>query len=335
MIVCMVFAMIAVYKSRLIIYEDRIVGIGIFSIRELKFNEIKGYAGHPYATVLVPHIKSKKKIEISGYLGGYKEIMLWLSETFPDLGKQQEMEEERVLRGQENASDWEAKLSKTRRIAKIINGTTLIVSAWAFAYPNPYQYSLMAAIAIPVIALLAVKFSGGLIRINGTKKKHSIYSSVVLSFIAPPMIIMMRALLDYRILNYSKAWPITIVLTLSLLFLLLIKQREFTFKTKSAYFVVPFVAVCLFAYSYGTIVHINCFYDDSEPQRFTAEVLSKRITSGDDTERYLKLSAWGEQTEANEINVRKKLYDRTEIGDTVSIHARKGKLGIPWFAVGK
>ena len=48
--------------------------------------------------------------------------------------------------------------------------------------------------------------------------------------------------------------------------------------------------------------------------------------------RYLELSAWG-QKETKNVSVGKNLYNRTEIGNQVTIKFRKGSLDIPWFEV--
>ena len=91
------------------------------------------------------------------------------------------------------------------------------------------------------------------------------------------------------------------------------------------------LALFLFAYSFGTVIHLNCYYDNSEAEYFTAKVLNKRISSGKTTKRYLELSTWGQQKKVDEVSVGKDFYNRTEIGDEVNIFFKKGKLEIPWF----
>ena len=139
---------------------------------------------------------------------------------------------------------------------------------------------------------------------------------------------------DITTFDYSNVWLTTTIITITFLFLLLIKQKEITFKNKLDYLTVSIVALFLFVYSFGTVIHINCYYDNSDAQYFTAKVLDKRISSGRRSRTYyLELSTWGQQDKPDKVSVGKRLYNRIEIGDQVNIFFRKGKLDIPWFIV--
>jgi len=335
MIALMIFGVIDVYKGRLIITDDRIISVSTFSNRELKLNEIEGFTVNEQYIFVEPNDKGKKKIKISKYTGGYNEILYWLSHSYPDLDEQKVIEEEQGILNDETIG-WtrevrEEKLSKARQTAKVINWAAGITAAWTFFYPTPYQYSILTAMVIPIIALLVVKFFDGLIRVD--EKKGSAYPSVIYAFIYPSLGIMLRAILDYDVFDYSNVWLTTAIMTLAFLFFLLIKQQEITFKKKLDYLTVSSLALFLFAYSFGTVIHINCYYDNSEAEYFTAKVLDKRISSGKSTSYYLELSTWGKQEEVDEVSISKGFYNRIEVGDEVNIYFRNGKLEIPWFIV--
>lgn len=335
MIVLMVFGVIDAYKGKLKIYADKIVSISTFSNRELKFSDIKGYIVNDNYIFVEPKNDNQKRIKISKYFGGFNEILFWLSQTFTDLEEQNAIKEEQEILNDENYG-WtkdirEEKLSKARQTSKIINWVAGITATWTFFYPTPYQYSILTTIIIPIIALCAVKFSGGLIRFD--ERKGSAYPSVIYAFIYPSLALMLRAILEYDIFDYSNVWLTTTIITLSFLTLLLIKQKELTFKKKIDYLTVASLSLFLFAYGFGTVIHLNCYYDNSNAEYFTAKVLNKRISSGKTTTRYLELSTWGQQSEVDEVSVGKDFYNRTEIGDDVKIYFRKGKLEIPWFLV--
>ncbi|WP_163714364.1 hypothetical protein [Mangrovibacterium lignilyticum] len=140
-----------------------------------------------------------------------------------------------------------------------------------------------------------------------------------------------RAIGDLDVLDYSPIWPTSVLITLAFLFVLLMKQQEITFKKKLDYLTVS--GLVLFAYSFGTVIHINCYYDHSAAEQYTAKVLDKRISSGKSTSYYLKLSTWGPQNEVDDVSVSKALYNRTEVGTEVNIYFRNGILEIPWFIV--
>lgn len=335
MIALMVFGVLDAYKSRLIIQEDCIISISTFSKRELEFDDIKGFTVNEQYIFVEPKNKGKKRIKISNYIGGYSEILHWLSENFPDLDLENVLVEEQEILNNETIG-WtievrEQKLIKARQTAKLINWAAGLTTAWTFFYPNPYQYSILSAMIIPIIALLVVKFSDGLIRID--EKKGSAYPSVIYAFIFPSLGLMFRAVIDYDIFDYSNVWLSTMIITAAFLLLLLIKQQEINFKKKIDYVIVSCLALFLFAYSFGIVIHTNCYYDNSEPKYFKAKVLDKWKSSGKSTSYYLELSTWGQQEEISEVSVDKGLYNRIEINDEVNIYFRDGKLEIPWFIV--
>ena len=335
MIVIMVYGIIDAYKGRLIIKEDKIITIRSFSKRELKFDEVKGFTVNEQYIFVEPRDKEKKRIKISKYIGGYSEILIWLSERYPDLEEENTLKEEQEILNDKTIG-WtrevrDEKLSKARQTAKLINWAAGITAAWTFFYPIPYQYSILTAMIIPIVALFIVKFFKGLIRIDD--KKGSAYPSVIYAFIYPSFGIMLRSLLDYEIFDYENVWLLTIAIAVCFLFLLLFKQNEITFKKKMDFVTVGSLSLFLFAYSFGVVIHYNCYYDESESEYFTAKVLNKRVSSGKSTTCYLKLSTWGPQKNVEEVSVGKDLFKRTEIGEQVNIYFRQGKLGIPWFIV--
>jgi hypothetical protein len=335
MVTLMVFGLIDVFKGRFIIKNDGVVSIGVFKTKELRFDEIKGFTVNEQYIFVEPTTKEKKRIKISKYIGGYNEILHWLNQNFQDLDVQNAILEEQEILNDETIG-WtkeirEEKLTKARQTSKLINWAAGTVAAWTFFYPIPYQYSILAAILIPILALIVVKFSNGLIRVD--EKNGSAYPSVIYAFIFPSLGLMLRAFFDYDIFDYSNVWLITTTLTLTFLFLLMISQKEITFKKKLDYLTASSLALFLFAYSFGTVIHANCYYDKSEPEYFSAKVLDKRISSGKSTSYYLELSPWGQQDEIDEVSVGKGLYNRIEIGDEVNIYFRNGKLEIPWFIV--
>jgi hypothetical protein len=331
----MIFGVIDTYKGKLIIKEDRIISVSSLSHRELKLDEIRGFTVNEQYIFIEPSDKQRRKIKISKYTGGYDEILNWLFQNYPDLDQQNAIEEEKDILNDESIGESkeirQAKLLKARQTAKVVNWAAGITAAWTFFYPTPYQYSILAAMIVPIVALLVVKLSSGLIRVD--EKKGSAYPSVVYAFIFPSLGVMLRAISDYEVFDYSNVWLTTAIITLVFLFVLLIKQQEITFMKKLDYVTVSSLALFLFAYSFGTVIHINCYYDNSEAKHFTAKVFSKRVSSGKSTSYYLELSTWGQQKEVDEVSISKRLYNKTEVGDEVNIYFRNGKLEIPWFIV--
>lgn len=93
------------------------------------------------------------------------------------------------------------------------------------------------------------------------------------------------------------------------------------------------LALFIFAYSFGAVIHINCYYDDSETTYLTAKVTNKRQSSGKRTTYYLELSTEEAEYQFDEVSVNKELYYRVYRGKEVYIYFQNGKLNIPWFLV--
>ena len=86
-----------IYKRHLIISNDRIKSVSSSSTKELKIEEIKGYKITERSIVIEPNISHKQKIEISGDLGDYDEILAWCSRNLVDLYAQSSSEEEKEI----------------------------------------------------------------------------------------------------------------------------------------------------------------------------------------------------------------------------------------------
>lgn len=227
-----ILGVIDTYKGSFIIQDDSIKSIGVFSFRELKIDEIKGFTVNEHYIFIEPKNKDRKRIKISKYMGGYGEILLWLNQHFLDLDIQNGIAEQQEILNDETlgwtTEEREKKLIKAKQTAKLVNWAAGLTAAWTFFYPTPYQYCIGATILIPVFALIVVKFTDGLIRVD--EKNGSAYPSVIYAFIFPSLALMLRALFDYDIFDYSNVWPITTIITIVFLFLLLIKQQEIAFK---------------------------------------------------------------------------------------------------------
>lgn len=334
MVVLMVFGLIDVYKGRFIIKEDRLVSIGVFKTKELRFEEIKGFTVNEQYIFVEPNAKEQKRIKISQYIGGYHEILTWLTTKYENLDIKNAQAEEQEILNYENVG-WsreirEEKLSNAKKISKIINWLGGISFAWTLFYPKPYDYAVLSALIIPIIALIAVK-SSGLIRID--QKNGSAYPSIIYALIFPSMGLMARALFDYDIFDYSNVWLKTTLVSVTFIFILLINQKEITFRKKQDFLTISSLIMFLFAYGFGTVIYLNCNLDKSEPEHFTATIIDKRVSTGKHTSYYLKLTAWGKQKEVDEVSVSKGLYKRVEIDNEINIYFRNGKFEIPWYIV--
>ncbi len=334
MIMLMVFALIEAYKMRLIIYDDKFVSIGLFRKRELKRTEIKGYRFISDYLIIEPNSKNKPRIKISKYLKDFDEILNLFAETYTFLSKSDiENEQKEILNNENFGSTMELrndKLSFAKKISKLCNYLGGAIFLWALFYPKPYDYAVFSVFALPLIAIVLIKLFKGLIRID-EPSGGSAYPSVAIAFLLPSIGLMTRVLFDYDIFDYSTAWWKAGVLALIISVILFFKHNEFNLKNKHHLLSVLCLLLFIYVYSFAAVIYINCNFDNSKPEYFTAKIIDKRISKGKRSSYYLKITPWGEQKEASEVSVSKSFYNRMKINEKLNIYFKKGKLAVPWF----
>lgn len=330
-----IIAIIDTYKGKFVIDNEKIYSIGVFSQKQLLFNEIKGYRMGKNEILIFPLSNEKKKIKVSIHYEKSDEIIEWLKNNYPDVDKIIfEEEQKEILESEEFGSttvERAVKLKKARRVSKAVNTIGAITGLWVLFYPYPYEYVIHLCIFIPIICLITSKLSGDLIHF--TTKTGSAYPSIFVAALISSIAVCVRAIFDFTIFEYKNVWSPSILIALAFVGILLTKTKEFKFKTPKEYLSIVGIFILSFCFSYGAVVTTNCLYDDSVPELFTAQIISKRVSRGKTTTYYFTLSPWGKQTEADEVDVPKELYDLLNEKELVSIYLKKGKFDIPWFVI--
>lgn len=212
----MVVGLLAVFKSKLIITDNSIKTINIFSTRELRYDEIRGCSFSEQVVIIKPQDDQKKSIKITRFTEAYYDILDWLLQNFPDAEAQDAIyEEEDILNDETLGTTQEIrakKLTKARKIASTVNWLAGFIATWTLFFPTPYQYAWLASLVTPIVALIVVKLSGGLIRVD--ERKGSAYPSVVYALIYPSIALFARSFFDYDIFDYSNVWEPTLIITL-------------------------------------------------------------------------------------------------------------------------
>ena len=333
----MVYGLIEVVKGRFVIATDKVYYKSAFTSRQLSLDEIKGYRINENYITIEPNVKGKKKVGISTYFGKTDEIIAWLASYYPNLDAlNAEQEELEILTNEElgwMTEQRERKLNKARKTAKVLNWIGGLVGVWTFFWADPYEFAIIASIVVPIVAIIALKLSNGLLRID--ERNDSAYPSIFLAVLAPSMAICIRALLDFNIFSHENIWLPSLIITLTIMVILMVGHKEFKYKKAQDFFITLVIAVIFLAYSYGSIVTVNCMYDNSEPEVYNTQVLSKKVSSGKTTNYYLILAPQGSHKEIEEVSVSQDLYERVNINDAVDIYFMKGLFDIPWIIVGE
>jgi hypothetical protein len=335
MIGLIVVGILDTIKGKVIISSDTLSIRSTFINRDLKFQEIKGFQIDQNYIFVLPNTETKKRIKISTYIGKSNELIMWLSSNFPDLHQvNEEKEEAEILNDLEygrNSEERLSQLNQAKKVAKVLNWIGGLIFVWTLFKPEPYEYAILASISLPIIAILVVIYYKGLIRIN--EKKGSAYPNAFFAISMTFWGLLLRALLDYNIFDYSKIWTPSGIIGVVMIAFIVYGTKEFKFKKAKDYFTVLFLTVFFFGFGYGSIVTLNCMYDESIPQTFQSQVIDKRISTGKITTYYLKLTPWGTQTKSDDVSVTEELYKNLEIDDNVIIYLKKGQFEIPWFII--
>lgn len=322
-------------KGRFVITRDSVYAKGVFTNRELFLHEIEGYRTDERYIYIVPFDKGLKQIKVSHYFSGTADVLAWLSEYFQDLDEQKAAAEEAEILSNETlgmgVEEREEQLRKARSKAKALNWAGGLVAAWTWFFPQPYEVVILLCILLPFVCLLVVKSSKGLIRIE--EKKKSAYPSVFSGVLFPSLALCIRALMDFNILQYHNVWKGTLLLAGLFMAVLLVRSREFTFRSAKDYGVAIGIAILVLAYSFGAVVTANCTWDNSTTSVYHAQVTGKHISSGKTTTYYVSLTPWGPQKEVDDVSVSKAMYNRLHAKDDVSVYFRQGWFGIPWFFI--
>ncbi|WP_331962517.1 hypothetical protein [Ohtaekwangia sp.] len=335
MIALMIIGLIDTIKGKVVIDNDKIYTISVFSSRQLMFDEIKGYRLNDKFILIEPTVQAKKKIKISTYFSKTNEIVDWLATHYSDLDLlDAETEKQEILNNAEfgwTTEQREEKLEQAKKASKILNWAGGIAGAWAWFFASPYEYAIIACLVIPIVAILVFRFFRGLIRID--EKIKGAHPNVLWAIFFPSAALGIRALMDFNIFDYSHVWTPTLVISVICVGLLLIGNKEFNYRQLKDYLGV--FSACLFIafYSFGSVIILNCLYDKSEPEVFQAKILNKRKSSGKSTSYYFELTAWGKREKADEVTVYKELYEQLDVNDEVNIYFQKGEFEIPWFIV--
>ena len=84
-------------------------------------------------------------------------------------------------------------------------------------------------------------------------------------------------------------------------------------------------------YGFGSITQINCLFDRSSPQTYTSVIEEKYTTTGKGAHYHIRIKPWQSDGRSRSIDIRKSEYERTTLGQPITIFVKQGLFNIPWF----
>ena len=336
--IIMITGLIAINKIKFVIENDKIIEKGIYRTHIFPISEIKGFRKSKGICYLVPFPHSKyKKMAIPDWIGGYNEVMQWVRQSFTDIDKEEELASKKEILNNEEfgttIKEREQRLNKTRKITRTLNIISVIISlAFLFLPHYYYQLQVLLCTLLPILAIVIYKRSKGLIKLD--EKPNSANPNLFPTIIFPALILMLRALMDFRIFSIDNFWMPAAFITIAI-FVLIIKDPSNTYNYKRLPTYLSLFGLLVFSgiYSYGALITTNGCFDDSPSKIYKAHILGKRISSGKNIYYYLKLSPWGPQKEIKEVLVSRKVFENKQAGDSAIIYFNRGFHRIPFFVV--
>jgi len=322
--------------SKIILGEDYIQSVTLFTKRELLFSQIKGYTKDENYIYLAPVNSELKRIKVYISMGTNRELRQWIERRYncltltrADQTLNEVLADERY--GSER-KEREQLLEKARRDATTINIAGCI-AACCLLFPQVSQFALIPAIIAPWIAIAYMYHYKGLIAIN--TYKGSPLPSLFLAVCAPAFLLFITTGVNIHIQDTTHMWLPAITTGLLMgLFLVVTARRGVPGTNIAATSAAALLYMfCIPLYSYGTVLNLDTRLDNSRPVHFETEVLFKRLSRGKSTSYYLQLAPWGPVHSTKEVSVGRDLYYRTDINSKVTITLKKGWLDIPWYTI--
>jgi hypothetical protein len=200
---------------------------------------------------------------------------------------------------------------------------------WAARYPRPYGLAVGLQAILPMLALAFMVRHG---RLGGfDKNDRTPASKVAYAFLMPILALALRAMMDWQILEWGRFWIPFLAIGAALLAVILLFASDIRGKLMRT---VLIAALCL-AYSFGLLVHLNCYYDASWGTSYESTVRAHHVSRGGrgPTMFYLDVYPWLDRPEQHRVRASRTVYGEHADGGPVRIVVHGGRLGIPWYAV--
>jgi hypothetical protein len=215
-----------------------------------------------------------------------------------------------------------------KKLAGKLTVASTVVCCWAFFYPTPYIPAIVALIALPWVGIAILRRSNGLFRVD--ERRNDAHPTVAYALIFPSLILALRSLLDYNVLQSAMAFFLYASIGGVLVFLA--AKFDPTLWARKPTFAI-FCAIG-FAYGFGTVTEANALLDRSAGASYSAIVQGKHVNHSRRTSYHLELSPWGPETKPDDLEVSRATYDPIECGDIVLLTLRRGAFGLNWYHMG-
>lgn len=324
----------ALARERIALFEDGTVEVTelLRGRTRLRPAEIAGLRSlsHQGVTYVFFHFRdqARKPFKVGLICERDEHFDRWLA-AFPDLDVVERAAAEATLRGDPSLggdpAERERALARARTLARGLSAAAWAAVAWGWFRPRPYVAAIATLAAIPVLAIGLLLAKRGLVGVD--ERKTDPRPSVLVPILMPGLTLMLRALLDFHVLDWQVLLGWTAPVCLALWALLLAGDRQL----RQSRFV-PLLALLFTApLAWGAVAEANVLLDAAPPQRHRARVTGRHVSSGKVTTRKVKLEPFGPVASAEDVDVRRADYDALRVGDEACVTLHPGRLGARWL----
>jgi hypothetical protein len=319
--------------SRTVLFPDRIDFRGVFSTKTFTREELDGWrVVRTSPPTLVLQQKEGRRFKTSLVFRIDDDLSDWF-DSIPCLDEREtaasearvHAEIQKYARFGITPSEKLETLQKARKTAKILSVVSTIAFFWGAIYPRPYEVLILLLAILPWIGIEVMRRSHGLFRAD--ELKNDAHPTVAYALIFPGLVLCLRAVLDYNVVQSMFAVALYVLAGGVLFIAILI----FDPTQRSRFGILPVFFLFGIAYGYGVIVEANALLDRSPGIPYTAIVQNKRIIHGKSTTYRLDLSPWGPRPGTNEFDVSHATYTEIQTGQSVQLELKKGALNLRWY----
>ena len=337
--VCLAFTALGGYlilwllQSKTVLYADRIDFHGVVFTKTFNRDELQGWRILPTSPpTLVLEREGGSSFKTGLVFRVDDEFSDWFG-SIPALDEKETAVSEASIQAEiqndecfgVTPSEKRETLQKARKTAKALFFISIVAAMWGLFYPRPYEVSMLLLALLPWVGIEIMRRSHGLFRAD--ELKNDAHPTVAYALIFPGIILGMRALLDYDVVQSAYAGALYVLVGCALFAAILIFDP--TQRSRLGTLLVFFL-VCV-AYGYGVVIEANARLDHSPGIPYNATIQSKEVISGKSTTYRLDLSSWGPKTGHNELDVSRATYKEIQTGQTVHLKLKRGALGVPWY----
>lgn len=216
-----------------------------------------------------------------------------------------------------------------RKLAGQLEIVGIAATLWGLIYPRPYGLAVVIFFLLPLVGILIIARSGGLIQLDlSERNKRPVMAPVLFG---PAIVLAIRAIVDYELVEWKAIFWVSLLCGTLLVFVLTRFDRQARKLTTSLFL----LAVFGLPYVYGATVELNALAEQSPPVTFQVRVQNKDHTTGKYQRWNLRLAPWGPIGEIRKLSIAKKFYDEVKAGDIVCVELHQGAIGFQWYRLGQ